>query len=315
MHVRRSADGVEVLTPAKLNLFLEVLARRPDGFHEIETLMAPIGRYDMVRLSPSADGRIILRIDDEPIRASGPGIETGPSSTTFPSTPSGEQLPTGDDNLVVRAVRLLRERARVSAGGVLRLTKRIPLAAGLAGGSSDAAAALVAANELWQLGWSRSRLAELAAELGSDVPFFLGRGPAVCRGRGERIEPLGSLGALHFVVVKPPAGLSTAAVYRACRPEDRPRGCAALVEALRRGCLARAGRLLHNTLQAAAVSLSPWIERLQQEFSRLPLLGHQMSGSGTSYFGLCQHALAARQIAARLRSRGWSNAWAVAGGP
>ena len=122
-------------------------------------------------------------------------------------------MPEGPDNLVVRAVELVRRRAGVRRGAKLLLVKRIPAAAGLGGGSSDAAAALVAANEGWRLGRSRDELADWAAELGSDVPFFLAGGPAICRGRGERVEPVAGLGALDFVVVRPPEGLSTAAVY------------------------------------------------------------------------------------------------------
>lgn len=306
MHVRRSIAGVEILAPAKLNLFLEVRARRDDGFHEIETLMAPIDRYDTLRLCSAPNGEVSLACNE---RAS---CEHQTPHGGGPGASAGEQLPTGDDNLVVRAVKRLRERAGVSLGVHLELIKRIPLAAGLAGGSSDAAAALVGANQLWQLNWSREQLATVAAELGSDIPFFLGRGAAVCRGRGEQIEPIDVPCGLHFVVAKPPAGLSTAAVYKACRPEASATGVAALVDALRSGRLDQIGSALRNGLQAAAESLSPWIERLRAEFARLPFLGHQMSGSGTSYFGLCRHAHQARQLATLLRSRGLGQVWAVA---
>ena len=175
MHVHRSASGIEVLAPAKLNLFLEVLAKRSDGFHEIETLMVPIGWYDIALISRPIRRRISLACEQV--------------------TQSSDPVPTGDDNLVVRAVKLLRDRSGTSQGARLRLVKRIPAASGLAGGSSDAAAALVAANLGWQLNWPREQLASLAAELGSDVPFFLGRGPAICRGRGEIMEPVAGIGA------------------------------------------------------------------------------------------------------------------------
>src|SRR5271156_1731329 len=196
MHVHRSTSGIEVLAPAKLNLFLEVLAKRSDGFHEIETLMVPVAWYDSLHFVSDPGGE--LSLDCEQIAR------------------SAEPVPTGDDNLVLRAVKLLRDRSSVRQGARLRLVKRIPAASGLAGGSSDAAAALVAANLGWQLNWPREKLAPLAAELGSDVPFFLGQGPAICRGRGEIIEPVAGLGPLWFVVVRPPVGLSTPAVYKAC---------------------------------------------------------------------------------------------------
>ena len=136
-----------------------------------------------------------------------------------------EDVPRDGKNLVLRAVELVRRRTGTKQGARLRLIKRIPTAAGLGGGSSDAAAALVAANLGWKLGLSLPELAALAAELGSDVPFFLNRGPAVCRGRGERIEPADGLGLMNFVVVRPPEGLATAAVYGVCRPAASPRPC------------------------------------------------------------------------------------------
>ena len=189
--------------------------------------------------------------------------------------------------------------------------KRIPAAAGLGGGSSDAAAALVAANLGWKLGLSDAELAAAAAQLGSDVPFFLSGGPAVCRGRGERIEPVEELGALDFVVARPPAGLATAAVYDACRPAERPRVLAPLLEALGGGDRSRAGKLLWNRLQPAAERLSPWIARLREAFAKEDFLGHRMSGSGTAYFGLCRHARQARRLARRLLAGGVGGVFAV----
>jgi 4-diphosphocytidyl-2-C-methyl-D-erythritol kinase len=210
-------------------------------------------------------------------------------------------LPEDDRNLVVRALRLLKEHSGTNEGAQVRLIKRIPAAAGLGGGSSDAAAALVAANAAWELNWSTEQLAELAAELGSDVPFFLYRNPAICRGRGEKISPVQGLGLLHFVVVRPPEGLSTAEVYRACRPAASPAGPEALLSALQRGDLARAGGLMINRLQVAAETLTARIRELQAAFAACDVAGHQMSGSGSSYFGLCRSARHARVVAARLR--------------
>jgi 4-diphosphocytidyl-2-C-methyl-D-erythritol kinase len=299
MHVHRSTSGLEIFAPAKLNLFLEVLGKRADGFHEIETLMVPVGWYDTLTFTPNPVGRISLACQ-----------RTLPAGSR---SHEAEELPSGDDNLVLRAVHLLRERCGTKLGADLRLFKRIPLAAGLAGGSSDAAAALAVANVGWNLDWPRKALSTLAAELGSDVPFFLAGGPAVCRGRGEQIEPVTGVGGLHFVVVRPPEGLATPAVYRACRPATEPRRVGPLLAALGSGDLGQAGRLLYNGLQPAAEGLSRWIGRLKDEFARLGCLGHQMSGSGTSYFALCQHARQAQRIAARLRSRGVGQVCAVAG--
>jgi 4-diphosphocytidyl-2-C-methyl-D-erythritol kinase len=298
MQVRSTDSGWEVWAPAKLNLFLEVLFRRDDGFHELETLMCPIDLYDTLRFRPDASGCVSLTC-----RWAEGGGKHGASHL--------ETLPEGTANTVVRACELLRRRAGSSLGAQLTLVKRIPMAAGLAGGSSDAAAALLAANQGWALNLSPLELANLAAEIGSDVPFFLGRGPAICRGRGERIEPLDGLGSLHFVVVKPPVGLSTADVYRACRPAITPQQAAGLAQALRDGRMGRAGRLLVNRLQPAAESLTEQIGVMKAEFARLDVLGHQMSGSGTSYFALCRSARHARRVARFLEVRGVGHVYAV----
>src|SRR5689334_10702080 len=161
----RTPDGLTVRAPAKVNLFLEVLRRRPDGYHDLATLMVAVGLYDTLELRDDPGGSVSLRCDHP-------------------------QLSTGPDNLVVRAAELVRQTAGVTKGVAIRLWKRIPLAAGLAGGSSDAAATLAGLNRLWQLGWDRARLAELGARLGSDVAFFFSAPAAWCTGRGEVVEPL-----------------------------------------------------------------------------------------------------------------------------
>ncbi len=310
MHVYRIGSRIAVHTPAKLNLFFEVLSKRTDGFHEIETLMVPISLYDSLTFDPQPSGRVMLDCRWAGQQSGKVDLESPADSSHGDPTSLGV-LPPEAENLALRAALLLRERAGVEAAASMSLVKRIPAAAGLGGGSSDAAAALLAANLGWKLNWSRARLMELAAELGSDVPFFLAGGAAICRGRGEKIEPVGQLGALFGVVVRPPAGLSTAQVYAHCRPGRPVRSAAPLVGALRSGDLRRLKPLMHNTLEAAAVELCPWIGRLQHEFSRLNCVAAQMSGSGTSYFAICRHASHARRVAGQLRSRGVGRVYAV----
>lgn len=305
MYVRRRGTVVEVQTPAKVNLFLEVLSRRADGFHEIETLMAPVGLFDRVSLAANSTGTLSLTC-----RWSC-GVESQRRRGGTADASVWEAIPAGEDNLLLKSVRRLREVSGVQQGADIALVKRIPAAAGLGGASSDAAAGLVAANIAWGLGWSRQQLAAVAAELGSDVPFFLQGGPCLCRGRGERIEGVSGWRPLHLVVVRPPGGLSTAQVYGACRPADRPRSAGAIVDAVRGGDAASVGRLLFNRLEEAAQRLSPWIERLRVAFGRLDCLGHQMSGSGTSFVGICRHADHARRVAARLRAAGWGAVFAA----
>jgi 4-diphosphocytidyl-2-C-methyl-D-erythritol kinase len=291
MQVHRDAVEVVIQSPAKLNLFFEVLAKRADGYHEIETLMCPIDLYDTLYFREESSGRVQLECRWATVAA---GDERGRL----------EEVPAGPGNLAWRAVELLRRLCGVRRGAALRLVKRIPTAAGLGGGSSDAAAALVAANLAWNLGLSQAELTAAAAELGSDVPFFLHGGAAICRGRGERVEPVAGLGRLSFVVLRPPEGLATAAVYRCCRAARRPNAAAPLVDALRRGDGVAAGRLLFNRLQPAAEELSPWIPRLGKVLAAEGLWGHGMSGSGSACFALCRHAAEARRVARRLRARG-----------
>lgn len=295
MYVHRAGSDVFVRAPAKLNLFLEVLRKRGDGFHDIETLMVPIGLYDNLNFQPQPDG---------PIQVSCCWARSADTADCGP-------LPAESDNLVTKALVKLRDCAGVAQGAKVELVKSIPSAAGLGGGSSDAAAALVAANLGWNLGLSLAELAQIASELGSDVPFFLFRSAAICRGRGEQIEPVTGLGRLHFVVVRPPVGLSTADVYRRCRPAVSPGRVEPLVAALRRGEMRGLGERLANRLEPPAMEMSPWIGRLKKEFAEADCPAHQMSGSGSSYFGICRHARHARAIAGRLRSRGLGRVLAV----
>src|SRR5262249_6842875 len=180
----RDAGAVLVWAPAKVNLFLEVLSKRPDGYHEIATLMVAVSLYDTLVFKEESSGTIQL----------------------FSSFP---QLSTGPDNLINRAALLLQERTGCRRGVSIRLTKRIPLAAGLAGGSTDAAATLWGLNRLWGLELASQELGRLGAELGSDVAFFFSTPAAWCTGRGEIVEPLALGRPLDLVVICPPFGLST----------------------------------------------------------------------------------------------------------
>ncbi len=296
MYIRKVHNAYELLAPAKLNLFFEVLAKRADGFHEIETLMAPIACYDTLTVAEDRTGSLSLICQT---------AQKAPSLTDVLGT-----VPSDRQNIAYRAVELLRARAGLSSGLRMCLTKRIPAMAGLGGGSSDAAAALIGANLVWQLGWSRAQLAELAAELGSDVPFFLYRGFAICRGRGERIEPLQLNCPMAVVVARPPVGLSTPEVYKNCRVGEPAISLNPLVAGLRSGKVVQIARHLHNRLQTAAAEMSSWIAKMQIAFNGLNCLGHQMSGSGSSYFGICANLKHARHAAARLRSAGLG--WAIA---
>ena len=292
MLVRIAADRVEVQAPAKINLFLEILAKRPDGYHEIETLMSPIGLYDSLSFRPTESADILL----DARWAAGTGLCHSGGVQQL------GDLPPAEKNIVHQAASLLQERSGCERGAEIRLAKRIPSAAGLGGASSDAAAVLVAANIAWKLDWPRERLMELAAELGSDIPFFLGRGSAICRGRGERIENTGPI-HLHVVVARPPVGLSTSQVYKHCRPPSTPVGVHKLQSGLRNGNWKEIKSALVNRLEEPAAQLTPWIGLLRKEFVSAGRIAQQMSGSGSSYFGICKNARHARCVANRLRSK------------
>ncbi len=179
---------MQAFAPAKINLSFAIKGRRDDGFHEIETLMAPISLADRVTIERSKTNGIQFSCDDS-------------------------SLPGGDDNLVVRAARLFRERTRIEEGIEIALEKKIPHGAGLGGGSSDAATTLRGLNELFETRLTQKELIELAAQIGSDVPFFILGAAAVCRGRGEIVEPARLPGRFTLLLVKPDFGVPTPWAY------------------------------------------------------------------------------------------------------
>lgn len=294
---------VSIAAPAKVNLTLEILARRPDGFHELETLMLGISAGDRLTIRATESPEIILRCHWAlGLQAERRSRQTQTGSVHSAAANVWSELPPASNNLVYKALVRLQTVAQVTKGAEVTLAKHIPAQAGLGGASADAAAALLAANEVWQLHWSTEQLAEIAAQLGSDVPFFLHGGLAICRGRGERIEMVRSA-RCSLVVVRPGDGLSTPAVYKRCRPEPLRNAAKKTHAALIRGDLATSARGMHNGLQAPAEELSPQIAELKEAFAQVGAAAHQMSGSGSSYFGLFWHQGQARRAARRLRGQ------------
>lgn len=309
MYVTSGRTQFKAWAPAKLNLFLEVLGRRTDGFHELDTLMLPISMCDTLVAESTADAPIRLHAEWAERRA------TRRQSSAAAQCGIG-QLPKSADNLVYRAFELVRRRycdpQGKTHGAVIHLTKRIPTEAGLGGGSSDAATALVLANRIWDLHLSFAELTELAAELGSDVPFFLYSTPCVCKGRGEIVTSVStSSRVLHFVVVRPPEGLSTAKVFAKTEVVRRPRSSKKMVKVLSHGSIDQIGDHIFNRLQTAAFGQSEWINRLACLFERADVVAHQMTGSGSCYFGLCRSAKHATQLAGKINSQDSGIAFAV----
>ncbi|MBI3996774.1 MAG: 4-(cytidine 5'-diphospho)-2-C-methyl-D-erythritol kinase [Candidatus Omnitrophica bacterium] len=266
--------------PAKLNLYLRVLGKRPDGYHELETLFERIDLADELT------------------------FEAHPHEVQL--TCSDPTLSCGEDNLVLKAARALQRQSGTQHGARIQLTKRIPIAAGLGGGSSDAATTLLGLNGLWRLHLKHATLAELAATLGSDVPFFLSNASyAVGRGRGERCEALPQIARLSHILVVPNATLSTKDVYGGADfslTASKPSITIAL-HALRNGpALAGLAEGLWNDLEPEAIRRCPVIARIQSALRESGCIGVRMSGSGPSVFGLCRDALHASEIASKIRA-------------
>lgn len=281
-----TTNVVRVLVPAKVNLQLAVGPPRPDGYHELVNVFHALSLFDEVRAEPA----------DE--------IEAMTTGT------GAQYVPDGAGNLAVRAARLLADKRGVRAGALLHIDKAIPVAGGMAGGSADAAAALVACDALWRTGASRGELLDLAVELGSDVPFALLGGTAVGRGRGEDLTEVPAGGSFTWVLATANAGLSTPAVYAAC---DRLRGAApvpppaadtALLAALRDGDPVRLGARLSNDLQPAALRLRPALRGTLDTGLAAGALGGLVSGSGPTCAFLADGTAGADRIAAALRAAG-----------
>lgn len=269
---------VKLKAHAKVNLYLRVDGRRPDGFHEIETVLHNVALSDGIVIEPAPAAALHLEV-------------AGPFAGAIDRA----------DNLVLRAARALG--VPPDAGARIRLDKHIPVAAGLGGGSADAAATLVGLDRLWSLRTGPARLSQVAASVGSDVPFFLTGGTAIARGRGERVSPVRVHGRFWFVLGTYLAGLSTAAVYAAWTPEsEQPEPAETLVAALEEGDAHEVARRVHNDLEAPATLLRPELRGAKDAMVAAGAIAAAVSGSGPSVFGLTAGEAEARAVAARVAS-------------
>jgi 4-diphosphocytidyl-2-C-methyl-D-erythritol kinase len=299
--------SVSVRVPAKLNLQLAVGPPRADGYHDLVTVFHAISLFDQVTVEPA--GRDAVTVTGE----------------------GADRVPADQDNLALRSIAALRAAFPVRGTGAVHVTiaKRIPVAAGLAGGSADAAAALVACNELWATGLSQPQLGAIGATVGSDVAFALLGGTAVGRGRGEQLTPaLAPATQYHWVLAFADGQLSTPAVYAALdrlRASDpagsevaaatKPDLDAALMSALRTGDAARVGQRLSNDLQQAAVSLFPALRKTLTAGLELGALGALVAGSGPTCVFLAANAERALELAVSLSGAGVCRSVARVSGP
>lgn len=283
--------------PAKVNLHLSVGRRREDGFHDLTTVFQAVGLYDDVQLT-RADGL----------------------TCTVTGEGAGE-VPTDESNLAVRAVQLMAEHTGSSPDVAVRIAKGIPVAGGCAGGSADAAAALVGCDALWGTGLGKDELATLGARLGSDVPFALHGGTALGTGRGEQLTPVLGQGTYSWVLALSEGGLSTPAVYGQLdrQRETGPVGVvtdpADVLAALRQGDAVALGRALGNDLQPAALALMPPLRLLLETARELGALGTMVSGSGPTVALLARDEAHAVALASALAGHGVCRTVRRADGP
>ncbi|ADI25112.1 MULTISPECIES: 4-(cytidine 5'-diphospho)-2-C-methyl-D-erythritol kinase [Geobacillus] len=257
---------LSIKAPAKINLSLDVLYKRPDGYHEVKMVMTTIDLADRIEL--------VALPEEDAIRIV--------SQNRF--------VPDDCRNLAYQAAKLLKETFSIRQGVAISITKHIPVAAGLAGGSSDAAATLRGLNKLWQLGLTMDELAELGAKIGSDVAFCVYGGTALATGRGEIITPIASPPPCWVVLAKPPIGVSTAEVYRNLELErvSHP-DVDAMVRAIERQDYAAICRLVGNVLEEVTLKKYPEVAHIKEQMKRFGADAVLMSGSGPTVFGLIEH--------------------------
>jgi 4-diphosphocytidyl-2-C-methyl-D-erythritol kinase len=273
---------MQLFAPAKINLSFKILRRREDGFHEIDTLMAPISLGDALTIEPDESDAGLFFSSDDPT------------------------LPAGEENLVVLAARRffaeIREKPRVR----ITLRKKIPHGAGLGGGSSDAASTLLGLNELYDGRLAFPCLTSLAAEIGSDVPFFLVRGAAHCRGRGEIVEPAGSLPGLSLLLLKPDFGVPTPWAYQQWRNSRQLPGVDYAAQ--------KVGDLIfENDLERPVFEKHLFLARMKGWLRQQPeVAAALLSGSGSTMFAVLREATAADALAGRARAELDPELWSAA---
>ncbi|MDT2048748.1 4-(cytidine 5'-diphospho)-2-C-methyl-D-erythritol kinase [Priestia aryabhattai] len=254
-----------VKAPAKINLSLDVLHKRTDGYHEVKMVMTTIDLADRIELSEREDGRIVIY-----------------SHNRF--------VPDDQRNLAYQAAQLLKKRYKVDKGVNILIDKQIPVAAGLAGGSSDAAATLRGLNQLWYLGLSLDTLAELGAEIGSDVSFCVYGGTALATGRGEVIKHIEAPPNCWVILAKPEIGVSTADVYRNLKVQNVSHpNVEGMIKAIDTGDYEKMCQSVGNVLEEVTLKMHPEVSLIKEQMKRFGADAVLMSGSGPTVFGLVQH--------------------------
>ena len=270
------------LAPAKINIRLEVLHKKPDGYHEIRSIMCSVGLYDVVTLSRSNNG---IHISTNNIH-----------------------IPVDKNNLAYQAADLLLQKTKTPKGAQIHLKKNIPVASGLGGGSSDAAAVMKGINDLYELKYSQRELMKLGAQIGADVPFFFSQSPALATGTGEKILPLTLFPPFWTLLTTPPIPVSTAWAYGKYNLKGRGR----LIDFSGKINLLTTGKqVLHNDLENVVIRHFPEIREIKIILEKLGSWGSLMSGSGPTVFGIFFSEREVRRAEARLVKDFGNKRWAI----
>lgn len=273
-------NQIELKALAKINLGLDVLGKRENGYHDVRMIMQSIYLYDEVKIE----------------KKDTPEIEVV-SNLNF--------LPTGEDNIAYKAARLLQEEFKISDGVKITLKKHIPVAAGLAGGSSNAAAVLFGMNRMFRLGLSQKSLMERGVKLGADVPYCIMRGTVLAEGIGEELHKLSAMPKCTVLIAKPPVSVSTKTVYEALDSKEITEhpDIDGIIEGLERQDLKKIAGCMGNVLEDVTIPMHPVIDEIKQVMKECGALGAMMSGSGPTVFGLFESRAGARDAQRRIREK------------
>ena len=274
---------ISLKAPAKVNLFLEILGKRDDGFHEIETIMQEIDLADSLQFEETQEG-VTLECNDK-------------------------NIPANQDNLVCKAANLILEECGIRKGVIINLEKNIPVGAGLGGGSSDAATTLKALNSLWKVGLNNEELMEFAAKLGSDIPFFINGKTALCRGRGELITPVEVRNRMDYIILFPRVHISTETIYKNLKIDltKKRKDVSFFLDALKYSEVAGISKLLFNRLEEIIFATYPDLLQVKSTLESFDFCGLSISGSGSAFFGLCNDRHQAEVIKSKIELSGMGN--------
>ncbi len=283
----REINRISLKAPAKINLFLEILGKRDDGYHEIETVMQEIDLVDNLQFEEIQEG-VRLKCNDK-------------------------NIPSDENNLVCKAANLILNECGIKKGVLISLEKNIPVGAGLGGGSSDAATTLKALNLLWKIGLNDAELMHFAAKLGSDVPFFIKGKTSLCSGRGEKITPVEVKSEMNYLIIFPHINISTTMIYRNLKIDLTKKiiDVSFFLNALKHHKAVGISKLLFNRLEEVIFTTYPDLLDVKKVLGHYDFCGLSVSGSGSAFFGLCKDRQQVEAIKGKIELSDIGNVFAV----